>query len=136
MKAGEFLEKLEKLDFKSLEGERGVGKILSQNVQDFLQSVRFKNLKNDFKELDETENGVEILTSKNANLNGKTVVITGTFEVSREALSNQLEQAGFKVVGSISKNTDYLLCGQNAGSKLDKAEKLGVKIVKNIEEIL
>jgi len=61
---------------------------------------------------------------------GKTFVITGTLPgVSREQASALIESQGGKVSGSVSKNTDYLLAGEAAGSKLAKAEKLGVAIL-------
>ena len=53
-----------------------------------------------------------------------------------DELIYEIEQLGGKVVSSISKKTDYLLLGKNPGSKLEKAIKLGTKIIKNISEIL
>lgn len=62
--------------------------------------------------------------------NDKKVVITGTLTgMSRDQAKDRLLSLGAKVSGSISKNTDYLLAGANAGSKLEKAEKLGVAIL-------
>ncbi len=64
------------------------------------------------------------------NLSGKTFVITGTLPgVSREEASALIEANGGKVSGSVSKNTDFLLAGEAAGSKLAKAEKLGVAVL-------
>jgi DNA ligase (NAD+) len=62
-------------------------------------------------------------------LTGKTVVITGTLSRSREDITEDLRKAGAKVTGSVSKNTDYVLAGAEAGSKLEKARKLGVAII-------
>ncbi|MGP1346520.1 MAG: NAD-dependent DNA ligase LigA [Phycisphaerales bacterium] len=60
---------------------------------------------------------------------GKTIVITGTLEsFDRETLKERLEALGAKVTGSVSKNTDILIAGEKAGSKLDKARELGVQI--------
>ena len=64
-----------------------------------------------------------------SSLKGKTVVITGTLTRSREEFKLILETAGAKVSGSVSKKTDYLLAGAEAGSKLDKAEELGVVVL-------
>jgi DNA ligase (NAD+) len=69
---------------------------------------------------------VEVTESE---LTGKTVVITGTLSVARSEFKKLLEGAGAKVSGSISAKTDYLVCGENAGSKRAKAEKLGVAIL-------
>ena len=63
-------------------------------------------------------------------LSGKTFVITGTLPtLSRDAAKDLLEAAGAKVAGSVSKKTDYLLAGTEAGSKLDKARELGVVVI-------
>jgi len=61
---------------------------------------------------------------------GKTFVLTGTLPtLSRDEASALIRDAGGNVTGSVSKNTDYLLAGEEAGSKLDKAKELGVKIL-------
>ena len=63
-------------------------------------------------------------------LSGKTFVITGTLPtLSRDQTKDMLEAAGAKVAGSVSKKTDYLLAGSDAGSKLDKARELGVAVI-------
>ena len=63
-------------------------------------------------------------------LSGKTFVITGTLPtLSRDEAKDMLEAAGAKVAGSVSKKTDYLLAGTDAGSKLDKARELGVVVI-------
>jgi DNA ligase (NAD+) len=61
---------------------------------------------------------------------GKTVVVTGTLaNYSRDGIKEKLETLGAKVTGSISKKTDYLIAGEKAGSKLDKAKTLGVTVL-------
>ena len=66
----------------------------------------------------------------NTLLSGKIVVLTGTLEeLSRSEAKEKLLALGAKVAGSVSKNTDYVVAGRDAGSKLTKAEGLGVKVV-------
>jgi DNA ligase (NAD+) len=63
-------------------------------------------------------------------LAGKTIVLTGTLPtLSRDEAKDLLEAAGAKVAGSVSKKTDYVIAGAEAGSKLDKAQELGVKVL-------
>ncbi|HEY1120783.1 MAG TPA: NAD-dependent DNA ligase LigA, partial [Haloferula sp.] len=62
-------------------------------------------------------------------LTGKTFVITGTLSMDRDEMKAFLESKGAKVSGSISTKTDYLLAGEGGGSKRDKAEKIGVKVI-------
>jgi DNA ligase (NAD+) len=63
-------------------------------------------------------------------LAGKTVVLTGTLpSLAREEAKEMLEAAGAKVAGSVSKKTDYVVAGADAGSKLAKAEELGVPVL-------
>jgi len=61
---------------------------------------------------------------------GKTFVLTGTFPtMTRDQAKDLLEKAGAKVAGSVSKKTDYVVTGTDAGSKLTKAEELGVPVI-------
>ena len=67
-------------------------------------------------------------------LASKTLVLTGTLpSLKREEAAAKIEAAGGKVSGSVSKKTDYVVAGEEAGSKLDKAQKLGVKIIDEAE---
>jgi DNA ligase (NAD+) len=62
-------------------------------------------------------------------LEGKTVVLTGTLaSMSRDEAKEKLEALGAKAAGSVSKKTDFIVAGESAGSKLDKARELGVEI--------
>jgi DNA ligase (NAD+) len=61
---------------------------------------------------------------------GKTFVITGTLPtLKRQEAADRIKAAGGRVSGSVSKKTEYLVAGSDAGSKLDKAQKLGVAIL-------
>jgi DNA ligase (NAD+) len=60
---------------------------------------------------------------------GKTVVITGTLSLPREELKRRLERLGSKVTGSVSRNTDVLIAGRDSGSKLARAQALGIEVL-------
>ena len=65
---------------------------------------------------------------------GKTFVLTGTLPtLTREEATAKIEAAGGNVTGSVSKKTDFVLAGEAAGSKLDKARELGVNIISEAE---
>jgi DNA ligase (NAD+) len=72
-------------------------------------------------------------TSVGDQLKGKTFVITGTLSKPRGAIQELIESHGGKVSSSISKQTDYLVAGDAAGSKLDKANSLGVTVLNEAE---
>lgn len=107
----------------------GVGDITAQTIIDFFA-------KDSNWELIYTlaNQGVNVLApakkSTSDVLADKTFVITGTLpSMKREEAAALIESNGGKVSGSVSKKTDYLLCGENAGSKLDKANTLGIKVI-------
>jgi DNA ligase (NAD+) len=77
--------------------------------------------------------GVDADSSGIKPLSGKTFVITGVLSRPRGSIKEQLERLGAKVTGSVSKNTDYLLAGADAGSKLAKAEQLRVTVLNEDE---
>ena len=65
---------------------------------------------------------------------GCTIVVTGTLEnFTRSSINAKIESLGAKAGNTVSKNTDYLICGDNAGSKLDKARSLGVPVLSERE---
>ena len=69
-----------------------------------------------------------LVKSSEGNLNGKTFVLTGTLnQYSRQQATKLIEDLGGIVTSSVSKNTNYLIYGEKAGSKLDKAKKLNVE---------
>ncbi|MBO5746836.1 MAG: NAD-dependent DNA ligase LigA [Clostridia bacterium] len=114
-------------DFSSLEGfgsimndEIGRWFSSSENISEFIKIA----------ELLEFEEEGAVAADTDNMFFGKTVVITGTFQkYTRDELTEKLQSFGAKVTGSVSKKTDYVLCGENAGSKLAKAKTLGVTVI-------
>ena len=114
---------------------RDIGPIVALNLTEYFASERTKKtlekLRNsgvNFDHLGETRD------LSNSPFNGKTVVITGTFvDYSRKEITLLLEGLGAKVSGSVSKLTHYVIFGSEAGSKLDKAQDLGIEILSEEE---
>ena len=77
----------------------------------------------------DVESAPVVAHAKSEALAGKTIVITGTLGEPRSTWKERLEAAGAKISGSVSKKTDFLLAGENAGSKLEKARELGVRVI-------
>ncbi|HEV2331425.1 MAG TPA: NAD-dependent DNA ligase LigA [Verrucomicrobiae bacterium] len=109
-----------------------VGQVVARSVLDFFSSDNGKRILRQMKELGIQPASEKISAKKAAALpfSGKTFVLTGTLPgMSREEASAKIESLGGKVSGSVSGSTDFVLAGEEAGSKLDKAQKLGVKII-------
>jgi DNA ligase (NAD+) len=71
---------------------------------------------------------------KKSIFNGKTVVVTGTLKnYTRATIKQKLQNLGARVSESVSKKTDYVIAGESAGSKYDKAVKLGIRILNESE---
>lgn len=68
-------------------------------------------------------------TPQTSQISNKTFVLTGTLSAPRQSFKERIEALGGRVSSAISSNTDFLLCGENAGSKLNKAKELGVEIL-------
>lgn len=109
-----------------------VGPVVAQSVLDFFGSAAGKKAIQRMKQLGihPKSEKVSAKTMAELPLAGKTFVLTGTLpSMTREEASAKIEALGGHVSGSVSKKTDYVLAGAEAGSKLDKAKELGVKIV-------
>ncbi|HEU6449256.1 MAG TPA: NAD-dependent DNA ligase LigA [Verrucomicrobiae bacterium] len=113
-----------------------VGPVVAKSVLDFFASQNGKQILKRMRELGIEPTGEKVSAAATANLPfaGKTFVLTGTLpNLTREEASAKIESLGGKVSSSVSGNTDYVLAGAEAGSKLDKAQKLGVKIIDEAE---
>ena len=110
----------------------GFGEIMAQNVYQTLKEPHVKELLSRFKEYG--LNTVYKSQIKDNRFEGKTFVLTGTLPtLKRNEAKAIIEKFGGKASGSVSKNTDYVLAGEAAGSKLTKAEDLGIQIIDEAE---
>ena len=113
-----------------------VGPVVAQSVLDFFASPVGKKTLQRLKQLGIKPKSEKVSAKKMAGLPlaGKTFVLTGTLpSMTRDEASAQIEARGGHVSGSVSKKTDYVLAGSQAGSKLDKAKQLGVKVIDEVE---
>jgi DNA ligase (NAD+) len=111
----------------------GIGETTAHAVVTYFQNPTTKQLIKKLHGL-----GVEFeeprARSTGGALSGKTVVITGTLPtLSRQQASELVEANGGRIAGSVSKNTDFLVAGEAAGSKMDKAKSLGVEVIDEAE---
>jgi len=112
-----------------------VGDIIAKNIKDYFENESNLEIINSLinKGVDVNSENIEKLESV---FTGKNIVLTGTLEnMSRDEASSYLKRLGANVVSSVSSKTDYVLCGENAGSKLDKANALGIKVI-NLNDLL
>lgn len=103
----------------------GIGEEMAESVLEFVR-VNIETITK-LQTILEPLEPVKREEAKENPFKGKTVVLTGTMSESRGVIKEMIEILGAKVSGSISKKTDFLIYGEDAGSKYDKAEKLGVK---------
>ena len=107
-----------------------VGPIVAQSIRTFFDQTHNREVVEQLRACGVTWEEGEPAVQVPKPLAGKTLVLTGTFPtLSRDAAKDLLEAAGAKVAGSVSKKTDYVVAGTEAGSKLDKALALGVTVI-------
>lgn len=134
------IDNLINASFDELKDINDIGEIIATSVIDYFNN---DNNKSNIEELKSLGVNMEYLggevDNSNEFINGKTFVITGTLSKSRDYYKELLESLGANVTGTVTKKTDYVLLGENPGSKYEKAKELGVKIIsedelnKNIE---
>ena len=133
VKRFESLENLEKATFEELVSVQDVGDIVARSIIEFFKEERTLKVINELLSLGVNPHyeKKEVLES---TFMGKTVVVTGTLEnYSRTSIKEKLESLGAKVSGSVSKKTDFVIAGEAAGSKYDKAKSLGITILSEEE---
>ena len=127
------MDKLMNATYEELYMKEEIGKIIAKSITDFFKEEQTIDLINKLKEY-----GVNMEAIKEEGADerfaGLTFVLTGTLEkYSRDEAQEIIEKLGGKTSGSVSKKTSYVLAGESAGSKLTKAQELGVKIISENE---
>lgn len=126
------LEAIQQASVEQLQQVPDVGEVVANRVHHFWQEEHNCQVVEKLLEVgihwDTPSSTTEITTD--TPFNGKTIVLTGSLtQMSREEAKSLLQQLGAKVTGSVSKKTDYVIAGENAGSKLDKARELGINVI-------
>jgi DNA ligase (NAD+) len=124
------LEKLIEATVDELQKISDVGEVVAQSIHQFFQEKHNRRIIERLEKLG-VRPQIEPKRATNADspFAGSTWVITGTLSQSREEIAEMIIQRGGKVSGSVSKKTRYVLAGDAAGSKLDKAKQFGVRVI-------
>lgn len=123
------IDRLEAASVEELADVNEIGGIIAESVFNFLHGDNGKSIVDDLRSL-----GIRMTADRpilaSETLSGKTLVVTGTLvKFTRDGIHDLIRRHGGRVSSSVSAKTDYLVAGDNAGSKLAKAEKLGVQVL-------
>jgi len=122
------MEALEQAGVEELQNVNEVGPRIAESIVEFFSIAANRKLVERLRQAGLTLSGQK--KQRGTKLAGKTFVLTGTLaHFTRDEAKKMIEDAGGKVTGSVSKKTDYVVAGADAGSKLDKAKDLGVKVI-------
>jgi DNA ligase (NAD+) len=128
------IDELAAADEEALSEVPEIGPVIAESVHDFLHGDFGRTVIDDLRSC-----GVDMTSPRTVRagpkpLAGKTLVVTGTLEkYSRDEIEALIAKLGGRAASSVSKKTDYLVAGNEAGSKLDKAQKLGVRVLSEAE---
>jgi DNA ligase (NAD+) len=122
------MEAIEKASIEELQNVGEVGPKIAESIAEFFSIAANRKLAERLRAAGLTLEGQK--KERGTKLAGKTFVLTGTLaHFTRDEAKKLIEDAGGKVTGSVSKKTDYVVAGSDAGSKLDKAKELGVAVI-------
>lgn len=123
-------------DCQSLEALPDIGPVMANNIYSFFSTIKNIESINELLSLGVSFEHIDNNRAQNNDLEGKKFVITGTLpNRTRDEIKALLLERGAKVSGSVSKNTSYLIAGESAGSKLSKAEDLGIPILNEAQAL-
>ena len=126
------LDNILSASLEDIEAIEGFGKIMAESAVEFFALEGTRRMIERLKECGVNMNSLKIVSD--TRFQGKTFVLTGTLsKYNRNEASAIIESFGGKTSSSVSKKTDYVLAGEDAGSKLEKAQKLGVAVISEDE---
>ena len=123
------LDELSKASFEEIAQIEGLGEVIASSIISYFEKAEVHELMDEL-----TSYGVNMtflgqVVSSSASLSGLTIVLTGKLEqLTRSEAKEKLQSLGAKVTGSVSKKTDIVVAGSDAGSKLAKAQELGIEV--------
>ncbi|MCK5021995.1 MAG: NAD-dependent DNA ligase LigA, partial [Candidatus Pacebacteria bacterium] len=122
------LEKFKEADMEDLENIEGVGIVVAQAILNWFKNKENQKMLNLL--LKEVEIINPVLKKSSQKLKDKVFVLTGSLDtMSRDDAKEKIRQLGGSISSSVSTKTDFVLSGEKSGSKLEKARKLGIKII-------
>lgn len=121
------LDSLMTANLENLEAIHDIGPVVAQHIVEFFAEQHNRDVIGKLRAAGVHWPAVE--RPREQPLAGKVFVLTGTLSMPRQALKDRLQALGAKVTGSVSKQTDYVVAGENPGSKQEKAVKLGVEVL-------
>ncbi|MEY2546805.1 MAG: ligase [Verrucomicrobiota bacterium] len=127
------LEKLMSASIDELQRIPDVGEVVAQSIHDFFQEPRNRKVIERLEKLGLRPTVEPKNKKSDSAIAGSTFVITGTLSQSRDEIADTIIARGGKVSGSVSKKTNYVLAGEEAGSKLEKAKQLGIRVIDESE---
>lgn len=132
------IDQLQAASVTELSSVEEIGQVIAESVHKFLHSeigeTTIRGLADAGVKMHEDQQQAISSTAATGVLAGKTLVVTGTLvKYKRDEIEALIESLGGRAASSISKNTDYLVVGENAGSKLAKAQQLGITILSEVE---
>ena len=130
------MDELMNANEEDLQQVNEVGPRIAESIREFFQEPRNRELMERLRKARLNFAGTK--RERGTKLAGKTFVLTGTLTSPRDQVKKRIEDAGGRVSGSVSKKTDYVVAGADAGSKLDKAKVLGVDVIdeKKLSDLL
>ena len=123
------MDKLMKATYEELESIKEIGPVMAESIVNFFKEKENIRVINELKRCGvKMESTIKV--AKETPMAGKTFVLTGSLkDFTREEAKEKIELLGGKVLSSVSKKTDFVVVGENPGSKYDKAKNLGIKMI-------